>query len=120
MSIKNVLHNRKMIVVTDYRGLKGAEQIKTLEQLAQIAKMSPTSVPFLSNFEGANIGPEYVNRVKALGRGHQTNTNRQALLGIKGLKNLLLKSYIALTGAKEIKAFDTETEAMDWLASGLS
>jgi hypothetical protein len=117
MGIKNVVHNGKVVIVTDFRGLKESEQIRALEQLTQIMQKSSTSIPFLNNFEGANLGSEFVNRVQALSRECQPKINRQALFGITGLKNILLKAYIAFSGSKEIKAFDNETEAMDWLVS---
>jgi hypothetical protein len=117
MGIKNVVYHGKMVIVTDYRGLKEAEQLKALEQLAQIGKMSSTSIPFLNNFEGTSIGSEYVNQVKALGKECQDRKNRQALLGITGLKSILLQAYITLSGQKEIKTFDNEIEAMNWLVS---
>jgi hypothetical protein len=102
------------VIVTDYRGLKEAEQLKTLEQLTQIANMSSTSVPFLNIFEGTRIGPEYMHRVQTLGKDCQPKTKRQTF-GITDLKNIFIKAYIAISSAKEIRTFDNENEAMDWL-----
>lgn len=115
MSIKNIVHNGKMVIVTNYRGLKEAEQLRALEQLTQIAEMSSTSVPFLNNFKGTSVGSEYMNRVRAMGKAYQPGKNRQAILGVTGLKKILLQAYLAFSGAREIKAFDNETKAMDWL-----
>jgi len=116
MGVKKVVQKGQTILVADYRGLQKADQqIQVLEEVTKILKSSPTKMPILSNFEGAAVGSEFMNKVKPWGKDMQPKIKRQALLGITGLKSILLQGYILFTGEKEIKAFDTEAEAMDYL-----
>jgi hypothetical protein len=116
MSVKKIVHKGQTILVADYRGLNNAEQqIQNLEELSKILKSSPSSLLILSNFDGVSIGSEYMNKVKPWGKDLQPKIKRQALLGITGLKNILLQGYIIFTGEKDIKAFNTEAEALEYL-----
>ena len=72
-------------------------------------------MPILSNFDGVPVGTEFMNKVKPWGKELQPKIKRQALLGVTGLKNILLQGYILFTGEKEIKTFDSEAEALDYL-----
>ena len=118
MGVKMIVHKGRTIVFTDYRGLtKTEQQVQLLEELIKTLKMSSTSLSILSNFEGISIGPEFMNRGKAMGKEYETKIKRQAFLGVTGLKKILFQSFVTFTGAKEIKSFDSETEAMDWLVS---
>ena len=116
MGVKKIVHKGTTIVFTDYRGLATAEQqIQLLEELIATLKMSPTSLLILSNFEGIRIGPEFLDRGKAMGIEYQSKIKRQAFIGVTGIKKVIFQGFVTFTGAKEIRAFDSEAEAMDWL-----
>ena len=116
MSVKKIVHKGQTILVADYRGLNKAEQqIQNLEELSKVLKISSSSLPILSNYDGVAVGTEFMNRVKVLGKELKPKIKRQALLGITGVKNILLQGYILFTGEKEIKTFDTEAEALEYL-----
>ena len=118
MSVKQVDYKGKKIIYVDYRGLTKIEQhIQNVEELNQAVKESKTPVLILSNFESVSVGSEYMNRVKEAGKENQSKIKAQAVLGVTGLKNILLQGYITFTGEKNMKTFDSETEAMDWLVS---
>ena len=118
MSVKKIVQKGQTILVADYRGLNKAEQqIQNLDELAKILKSSPSSLPIFSNFDGVPVGTEFMNKVKPWGKELQPKIKRQALLGVTGLKNILLQGYILFTGEKEIKTFDTEAEALAYLTS---
>jgi hypothetical protein len=116
MGVKKVVQKGQTILVADYHGLqKVSEQFQVLDEVTNILKSSPSKLAILSNFEGATVGTEFMNKVKPWGKEMQPKIKRQALLGITGLKGILLQGYILFTGEKEIKAFDTEAEAMNYL-----
>ena len=116
MSVKQVEHKGKTIVYIDYRGLtKIEQQIQNLDDVTKIVKTAKPPVLSLANFEGISVGNDYMARVKAWGKEHQAKMGRQALLGVTGLKSILLHGYLTFTGEKNMKAFDSEAEAMDWL-----
>jgi hypothetical protein len=42
---------------------------------------------------------------------------KTALLGIAGVKGVLVQGYAFFTGEKNLKTFSTEQDAMEWLVS---
>jgi hypothetical protein len=57
-----------------------------------------------------------MERVKQLGRTvFSQKAERSALVGITGLKLVLLQAYIAFTGHKNIQVFRSEAAALEWL-----
>ena len=50
-------------------------------------------------------------------RMYITKMKPQEVIGISGMKTILLDGYILFTGAKDLKIFNTEAEALDWLVS---
>jgi hypothetical protein len=116
MSVKQVQHKGKTIFYIDYRGLtKIEQQLQNLDDLTKLVKTAKPPILTIANFEGVSGGNEFLDRVKEWGKEHQSKMGRQAVLGITGLKNILFQGYLKFTGDKNMKAFDTEAEAMDWV-----
>jgi hypothetical protein len=102
----------------DYSGLKTDEMIKFLHETCEILKKSTEKVPLLVNFENTTGTTEFMNEVKRLGKEViSVKTTKTALLGITGVKSVLVQGYAFFTGEKKLKTFQTEKEAMDWLVS---
>ena len=59
-----------------------------------------------------------MTRVQELGKVNYPNLGKQALLGVTGLKNILLQGFLTVTGTKDMKPFENEAEALEWLVSG--
>jgi len=118
MAVKRINHKGIQILYTDFGNLiKLDEQLQLLEELVTVLKASPVKVLILSNFEGASLGPEFMNRSKEVGKQNQNKISRHAFLGITGLKNILFQGYAKFTAAKNIKSFSNEVDALDWLVS---
>ena len=116
MSVKQIEHKGKTIVYIDYRGMtKLEEQLQNLDEMTEIVKTVKPPILTIANFEGVSGGNEFMDRVKDWGKEHQSLMGRQAVLGITGLKNILFQGYLRFTGDKNMKAFDSEVEALDWL-----
>lgn len=109
-------HKGKRIIYSDNTGLSTDKCIEHLEQMSKMILESPDKVRLLSNFKDAAVGPEFMARAKELGKQTLPKTERQAILGIDGLKMMLLKAYVKFTGA-DIKVCETEGEALDYLAA---
>ena len=106
------------IFYCDYSGLKPDEMIKFLYETCEILKKSPQKVPLLTNFENTIGTTEFMNEVKRLGNEViSVKTTKTALLGISSFKGVLVQGYTFFTGEKNLKAFNTEQEAMEWLVS---
>jgi hypothetical protein len=121
MSVQWKEHQGKPTYLSvDYRGCSTQQDmIDTFEQ--QVTEMRAVSASggrtlVLSNFEGTKVGSELLDRIKQAGKERgQQSLGRNAILGISGLKNILLKGFIAYTGLHNVKPFDNETTALDWL-----
>jgi hypothetical protein len=120
MSVQWKTYGGKEYLSVDYRDCTTQQgMIQTFEeQVNQMRKVSANGGRslVLSNFEGTRIGPELMSRIKAVGkeRGRQS-LERNAILGITGVKGILLKGITAYTGLHNIKPFDNEPAALDWL-----
>lgn len=115
MSVKWIEHKGKRILYADFRGLKGEAAIETLDLLAKAVSESPTKVLLLNNVEGGSASPEWMARVKELGKEvFAARVEKTAAVGISGVKALLLEGYEKFTG-RTVKAFKTEAQALEWL-----
>lgn len=115
MGVKWIEYKGKRILYADFRNQKGQEGMDTLELGAKMAAASPTKVLMLSNYEGATASPEWMARVKELGKEvFDVKVEKDACVGIGGLKRVLLDSYNKVTRKGSVP-FKTEAEALDWL-----
>jgi hypothetical protein len=116
MSVKQIDYKGKTIIYVDYRGLLKIEQhLQNIDETTQMMKGIKPPVLMISNFEGVSVGNEFMSKVKGWGKEHQAVLGRQAVLGVTGLKSILFQGYLTFTGEKNMKAFDNEAEAKDWL-----
>ena len=115
MKSRWIEYKGKRILYADFRGQKGQEGIDTLELGAKMAAASPTRVRMLNNFEGAAGSPEWMARVKQLGKEvFDLKVEKDAVVGITGVKGVLVEAYNKVT-RKGVMPFKTEAEALDWL-----
>jgi hypothetical protein len=120
MSVQWKEHQGKTYLSVDYRGCKSQQDmIETFEQ--QLTEMRAVRAAggrtlLLSNFTGAAVGSDLMSRIKEAGKERgQQSLAKNAILGITGLKSILLKGFIAYTGLHNVKPFDNEAAALDWL-----
>ncbi len=114
MNVKWISKDGKQILYADYRGMKTPEMIKQLEHEADIMLKSSNKVLYLGNFEDTVIDKDFMKKANELGKKTEPLNERSALVGVTGMKALLLNTYNMLTGGK-IKAFKTEEEALEYL-----
>lgn len=114
MNIKWISHNNKKILYADYRGLKTPEMIKQLEQEADIMLKAGQKVLYLGNFEGTVIESEFMKKANELGKKTEPLNEKSAIVGVVGMKAVILNTYNMLTGGK-IKAFNSEEKALEYL-----
>lgn len=121
MGVEWIEHNGKRILFTDHRGQGSHGMITNAEKAAQMVREvhQPEKILFLTNFEGATLTPEVMARLKTLGQEvYEPRTEKLALLGITGIRHILLAGYNRITGAgKHQKLFDNREDALDWLVS---
>jgi hypothetical protein len=115
MSATWIEYKGKKILYIDYRGLKGHQLVENIELVAKIEAESPTQVLSLLNVEGIFATQEYMERSRQLGKEVLARkTKKSAIVGITGVKAVLLDAYNTLTGGY-MRPFKTEDEAKEWL-----
>lgn len=109
-----ISYKGKEISYLDYRGMKLEEIIKTMDETVKKSLLENKRRLQLSNLTGVFAVPEFMSKVNEAGKKTRHLTIKSAVVGITGSKKLLLNGYGALTGIN-IKAFDDEESAKEWL-----
>lgn len=117
MSIRTITHKGNEIIFVDYTGLKGKEaSLELLAKSVEALEQFDSPIPLLANLEDAITGPEFMKRSKELGSTFKNKTSKAALLGITGIKKILLQAYNKATGDNMIPFRDKDA-ALEWLVS---
>lgn len=117
MKVQWVSHKGKKILFTDYEGTKTQEEmIVILNESIQIAKKTPGTILGLVNIRDSAVGPDYMKEAKEQGKALAHKREKSAIIGVTGLKGMLLKGFNLFTGST-LKSFNTKEEALDYLVS---
>ena len=115
MSATWIEHKGKQILYVDFRNLRDEKVIETVEEEARLIRQSPTNVLVLANVAGATIAS--LEKLKSIGKSDiHPKIAKSALIGISGLKDILLRAYNSFTGSST-QSFPSEAAALDWLVS---
>jgi hypothetical protein len=119
MGVKWIEHKGKKIVYLDFRECKNEDQlIQVLTEAQTLIQAQPERVVTLSNYDGVSVTAGFLSRLKELGKqAVQTGRiEKLAVLGITEIKSVLVQGYLNATGQKNMRTFNNEAEALDWLA----
>jgi len=111
-------HKNQEILFIDYKGCKTKEQMITvLESAADVMRSSAGELLVLSDFSGTHGSVEFMDKAKKLGREvFKEKNKRSAVIGVTGLKKILLNGYNTFA-ADAIKPFDTKELALEYLVN---
>lgn len=116
MSLSYVTHNNQEVLYIDFTQCKTKELM--LQQLEEVKKefiKLNRAVLTLNNFTGTYMSHEFLNKAKEYGRIYFDNkTKKSAILGVQGIKKILLKTYNMVISNKQVP-FDTEVDALNYL-----
>jgi hypothetical protein len=113
MGVKWMDYKGKQILYVDFRKLREEEVVETVELEAKMLAEATGQVLVLANVEGATVSS--LGRIKQVGKeGIKPRIAKSALVGVSGLKEILLRAYNSFTGSTA-RSFATETEALEWL-----
>lgn len=118
MRVNWVNHKGKKVLFSNYVGCKTAEEmIAVLHKEAETLKAQTSKVLVMADFTDSFANDKYMDEVKKVGSAVlKAKIEKTATVGISGIKKILFKGYITVTGQKNVKLFDTQKEALDWLA----
>lgn len=115
MAIAEREYKGRKYLYADYTEMSSPQCIAQLKELSTRLKKGGRKALTLSNFQGAALDSEFMAIAKAAGKEVlEPLSERQALLGVDGLKKMLLGAYVKFTGSG-VRAFASEQEALDYL-----
>lgn len=117
-------HHGKQVLRVDLRSATRDENLASMRALEELmAQQAPVSVNLLGVAGENEFDPEIFNRWRGTLLGIQSKVKRSAMTGFEGVALLAVRGYIAASallgnelGKDRGVYFDTEQEAMDWLA----
>lgn len=117
MSVTWITHKGKRILFNDSSNQASDGIIKMIEEEARFVAGAPGRVLILDDYTNCVADSRAMERTKQLGRDIiEPKTEKVALLGITGIKAVLLSAYNWFTGAgARQRLFRTADEAKDWL-----
>ncbi len=113
-----ITHKGREILYFDQRGLSGKELLENIKNCDQFIKnYNGAEALTLANFMDTYADEEVMNYLKSE-ESLEINkkVKKAAVVGITGIKKILLNAYNTFTGGK-YKAFDSEEDAEEYLIS---
>ncbi|HEX3046719.1 MAG TPA: hypothetical protein VHY08_18335 [Bacillota bacterium] len=115
MGAEWIFHQGKKILYINYTGLSIPEQLDLIREATQILLDSASQENLtLTDVRGITVSSEFVDLAKEMGAKSGPVTKKAAILGVEGLKKVILYGVNKFSGNIR-KPFDTIEEAKDWL-----
>ena len=109
-------HNGKKIIFENFSGLKDNElKIAISEVNTFISQLKEKNMLVLIDVTSAKAGLSSINSIKNLGMCNQSKIKKSAILGITGLRMIVLKDFNKILKLN-IKPFLKRELALNWLA----
>jgi hypothetical protein len=115
--ISYIEHKGKKILYEDYSGCNSGTLKPLLEKAAgMIHSQQTASVLALVNVEDTRYNKEASALMKEFVKGNTPYIKCSAITGMDGLKSVILRGIIAVTGRKNLMVFPDIEKAKDYLA----
>jgi hypothetical protein len=110
-------HKGKNIVLVDLSNADEVEIAKTLgEASGLVARQGPKNARVLTDVTNATYNPQVSQLIKQFTANNTPYVRASAVVGIEGVRYVLLQTVIMLT-RREIKVFPDREKAKDFLSS---
>ncbi|HEX8497104.1 MAG TPA: hypothetical protein VF661_07900 [Actinomycetales bacterium] len=110
-------HGSTRVLYVRYAGLTPAQGIACLDSVAAEIQRAAPGARLLSDYTGAVPSTEFMAKVKQMGKEvYEPRQTKIAVLGIDGLKGLLLKGYNKVSRASA-RPFASKDEAIAYLTA---
>lgn len=111
------VHRDKQILIADFSHSKPEEQLVAFPEIQQeISARPPKSVLLLTDVTGAVYNGESARGIKEWASKNTPFIKASAVVGATGFLATILAGIRLFTG-RDIRAFGTREEAMEWLVS---
>jgi len=110
---------RTQVLRMDFSGFSvAAEALPHIHAARRfVAGMPPHSLRTLVNVTGSKFNTDVVDALKALADHNKPYVIAGAVVGMAGLHRVIFQGVLAFTGRTNLKGFETEDEAIRWLAT---
>ncbi len=116
MSMEWIEHKGKRILYINYARLSSAENIAQIDAAVQVLIDSGRKDNLtLTDLRDAVVDQDFVNHSKEKAKISAAYTKKAAILGVEGVRKVLLKAVNAFSGNPRVP-FDSLEAAKDWLA----
>jgi hypothetical protein len=111
-------HRGKRILLLDYAGIRDPQEaIREVRNSMQVvAAQPPGSLLVLTQVRDARYNAAVLQQMKELAAHNAPYVRASAIVGMSGLHRIAYQAVI-LFSKRNIKVFDAEEEALDWLAA---
>ena len=118
MPVSYISHKSRKILHVDFKDIKEKEKVlKNLEEMVKFYKSATEEIYLLLDVRGTFTDPEVMDKLKNYGKTvFKGKSKKRAVLGVSGIKSLLLRAYSLFTNT-DVAPFDNIEEAKDYLAS---
>jgi len=116
--VRFVLHKNATVLAVDVSHSGDLEEnIAVLARAMKIiGSRPPKSMLLLTNVTETPFNIKAVEEIKAYAKFNTPYVKASAVVGVTGIRKVVLDAIIKLTG-RTIVSFETEEEALDWLAA---
>ena len=118
MGLEVINYNGQQVLYVDYTVCSDQnEMLDLLHEAARYYKNHPSDqIKILSDFTDAYASLEFMTQLKHYGKNLSQKTDRAAVIGIDGLKQILLKGY-NMVAKKPTMPFRNKIQALTYLTS---
>lgn len=115
MPVSVIHHQGKEILHVDYSGLtKKEDMMATLKEVVDFYEKSPGNILAFIDMTDAAGNSEWMKESKKYGKQVGDKSMKSAIIGITGIKKVLLMGYNAVVNGR-LKPFNTKEEALNYL-----
>ena len=118
MGLELITYNGQQVLYVNYTPCSNQdEMLEVLHAAAKYYQNYPSNdIKILSDFTDAYASLEFMNQVKQYGKSLSLKTDKAAVIGIDGLKEILLKGY-NMVAKKPTMPFRNKVQALTYLTS---
>ena len=115
MSVEILKEGNNSIVYVNHQGLSGSKLISNFAEANKILINGGQDQLLLTDFRNASLSKEVIDYIKSdETKAASGNCKKQAIVGITGIKKMILNVYNGMTKAN-MKIFNTFEEAKEYL-----
>jgi hypothetical protein len=111
-------HKGKQVLLLDYSGIRDPEEAlrEIRHSMAFVARQPKGSLRVMTHVRDARYNAAVLQGMKELATHNAPYVRASAVVGMSGLHRIAYQAVI-LFSKRNIKTFDSEAEALDWLAT---